>query len=66
MDPTSQTQRSLTHQRAVAESIIWVTMCSGGALVHISAAERPSFVLGQLVILGVAILVSLFELVDRV
>jgi len=47
---------------AHAEDTIYVSMCSGGAMVKISAAEQPQFILGQLTILGVAIVVTLLEL----
>jgi hypothetical protein len=45
------------------EDLIYISICSGGAMIKISAAERPQFILGQLVILGVATLVlTLVEL----
>jgi hypothetical protein len=45
------------------EDLIYISMCSGGPLIKISAAERANFVLGQLAILGVAIfVVTLIEL----
>jgi hypothetical protein len=50
------------HTMAHAEDTIYVSMCSGGAMVKISAAEQPQFILGQLTILGVAIVVTLLEL----
>jgi hypothetical protein len=43
-------------KRAVgAEDLIYIPICSGGPLIKISAAERPDFVLGQLIVLGVAL-----------
>jgi hypothetical protein len=45
-----------------AEDTIYTSMCSGGAMVKVSAAERAQFILGQLTTLGVAIAVSLLEL----
>jgi hypothetical protein len=46
-----------------AEDLIYIPICSGGPLIKISAAERPYFVLGQVIILGVAIFaVTLVEL----
>ena len=53
-----------TRQSAVCgEDIIYISMCSGGVIIKISAAERPNFVLGQLIIFGVAIfVVTLVEL----
>jgi hypothetical protein len=45
-----------------AEDTIYTSMCSGGAMVKVRAAEQPQFILGQLTILGVAIAVSLLEL----
>ena len=44
------------------EDTIYISMCSGGATVKISTAEQPLFVLGQLGILGIAIVVMLVEL----
>ena len=45
------------------EDVIYISICSGGAIIKISAAERPNFVLGQLIIFGVAIFgVTLVEL----
>ena len=51
-------------QSAVCEEdLIYISICSGGAIIKISAAERPNFVLGQIIILGVAIfVVTLVEL----
>jgi hypothetical protein len=46
------------------DDLIYISICSGGAIINISAAERPNFVLGQLAILGVAIfVVTLVELI---
>jgi hypothetical protein len=39
------------------EDLIYISICSGGALIKISAAEYPNFVLGQVTIFGVAIFV---------
>jgi hypothetical protein len=45
------------------EDLIYISICSGDAMIKISSAERPNFVLGQLTILGVAIfVVTLVEL----
>jgi len=52
------------HHDAAVEDTIYISMCSGGAIVKISVAERPQFILGQLTILGVAIVVALLELGD--
>jgi hypothetical protein len=52
-------QHTMAH---AAEDTIYISMCSGGAIVKISAAEQPQFILGQLTILGVAIVVTLLEL----
>ena len=51
-------------QSAVCEEdLIYISISSGGAIIKISAAERPNFVLGQLIIFGVAIfVVTLVEL----
>jgi hypothetical protein len=51
-----------SHYGASADDIIYISMCSGGATVKISPAEQPQFVLGQLTILGIAIVVMLVEL----
>ena len=49
---------SPTRQSAVCgEDLIYISMCSGGAIIKISAAERPKFILGQLIVFGVAIFV---------
>ena len=55
---------SPARQSAVCEEdLIYISICSGGAIIKISAAERPNFVLGQLIIFGVAIfVVTLVEL----
>ncbi|OLB78940.1 MAG: hypothetical protein AUI16_02500 [Alphaproteobacteria bacterium 13_2_20CM_2_64_7] len=46
------------HQTAVCgEDLIYVSICSGGAIIKISAVERSKFVLGQLIICGIAIFV---------
>ena len=50
------------HHGAAGEDTIYISMCSGGAIVKISVAERPQYILGQLTILGVAIIVTLLEL----
>jgi hypothetical protein len=44
------------------EDLIYISMCSGGAIIKISAAERPNFVLGQLIIVGAMFVVTLVEL----
>ena len=43
--------------RVCGEDLIYIATCSGGAIIKISAAERPKFILGQLIIFGVAIFV---------
>jgi hypothetical protein len=45
-----------------AEDTIYISMCSGGAMVKVNAAERPQFILGQIIILGVAMVVTLVKL----
>jgi hypothetical protein len=35
--------------------LIYISICSGGVIIKISAAERANFILGQLIIFGVAI-----------
>jgi hypothetical protein len=51
-------------QSAVCEEdLIYISIWSGDAIIKISAADRPNFVLGQLIIFGVAIfVVTLVEL----
>jgi hypothetical protein len=39
------------------EDLIYIGTCSGGAIIKISAAERPKFILRQLIIFGAAIFV---------
>jgi hypothetical protein len=55
------------HKSAVCgEDLIYISICSRGAIIKISAVERPNFVLGQLTIFGVAIfIVTLVELIRR-
>ena len=57
MDQRIQPRRSPAPQSAAAEDIIYISMCSGGVMIKISAAEQPQFILGQLIVFGVAILV---------
>src|SRR5262249_32991311 len=49
-------------QSAVRGDLFYISMCSGGAIIKISAAERPNFVLGQLIIVGAMFVVTLAEL----
>jgi hypothetical protein len=52
--------------KVCAEDLIYISICSGGPLIKISAAERPNFILGQLTVFGVAIFVgTLIELTLR-
>jgi hypothetical protein len=45
------------------DDLIYISICSGGAIIKMSAAERPSFVLGQLTVFGIAIfIVTLVQL----
>jgi hypothetical protein len=44
------------------EDLIYISICSGGAIIKISAAERPNFALGQLIIVGAMFVVTLVEL----
>ena len=44
------------------EDLIYIPICSGGAIIKISAAELPKFVLGQVIILGAIFVVTLVEL----
>ena len=62
MDERIQPRRSPAHQSAAAEDVIYISTCSGGAMVKISADEWPQFILGQSIILGVAILFLTVEL----
>jgi hypothetical protein len=55
-------QRSPARQSAAADDIIYVWICSGSAVVRISATERPGFVLGQLIVVGIAIFATLVQL----
>jgi len=47
---------------AAGDDTVYISMCSGGVIVKISVAERPRFILGQLTMLGGAIVVTLLEL----
>jgi hypothetical protein len=50
-------------QSAVCEEdLIYISICSGGAIIKISAADLPTFVLGQLIIFGAVLVVALVEL----
>jgi hypothetical protein len=50
-------------QSAVCEEdLIYISICSAGVIIKISAADRPKFVLGQLIIFGAIIVVALVEL----
>ena len=44
------------------EDLIYISICSGGAIIKISAVDRSKFVLGQLIILGAIFVVTLVEL----
>jgi hypothetical protein len=44
------------------EDVIYISVCSGGAIIKITAADRPKFVLGQLIIFGAIVVVALVEL----
>jgi hypothetical protein len=62
MDQRIDPQRSPARQNAAAEDIIYISMCSGGAAVSIGAIEQPKFVLGQLIVVGIAVFVTLVQL----
>ena len=47
---------------ACGEDVIYISICSGGAIIKISAVDRSKFVLGQLIILGAILVVTLVEL----
>ena len=52
-----------TRQSAVCgEDVFYFSMCSGGVIIKISTADRPTFVLGQLIIFGAIVVVALVEL----
>ena len=44
------------------EDVIYISICSGGAIIKISAVDQSKFVLGQLIILGAIFVVTLVEL----
>ena len=44
------------------EDVIYISICSGGPIIKISAVDRPTFVLGQLISLGAIVVVALVEL----
>jgi hypothetical protein len=62
MDERNQPHRSPTCGSAAVEDVLYILMCSGGALIKISAGERPKFILGQLIVFAIAIFVTLVEL----
>ena len=43
------------------EDVIYMSICSGGAIIKISAADRSKFVLGQLIIFDAIVVVALVE-----
>ena len=49
-------------QSAAAEDVVYISICSGGAMIKSSATERPKYILGQLIVLGAIFVVSLAEL----
>jgi hypothetical protein len=61
--PPEKNPGPLARQSAVCGGdLIYISICSGGAIIKISAAERPNFVLGQLIIVGAMFVVTLVEL----
>jgi hypothetical protein len=52
-------QHTMAH---AAEDTIYISMCSGGAMVKVNAGEQSQFIFGQIIIFGVAIVVTLVEL----
>jgi hypothetical protein len=62
MEQRIRPRRLPAHYGAAADDTIYISMCSGGAMVKMSVAEQAQFILGQLSILGVAIVVTLVEL----
>jgi hypothetical protein len=53
----------LARQSAVCEEdLIYISICSGGVIIKIGAADWPRFVLGQLIIFGAIVVVALVEL----
>jgi hypothetical protein len=55
--PEKNPARPARQSTVCGEDLIYISICSGGAIIKISAAERPKFILGQLIIFGVAIFV---------
>lgn len=64
MDQRIRPRLSPAHRSvAAAEDVIYISMCSGGVMIKISADDWSQFILGQTIILGAAISVfALFEL----
>ncbi len=62
MDQRFQAQQSLTQPRADADDIVYLSVCSGTVLV-LSAAEQPKFILGQLVVLGLSVIILMVVVV---
>jgi hypothetical protein len=63
MEQRIQPRGSPARYGAAADDTIYISMCSGGAMVIISAAEQPQFILWAT--LAVAIVVTLVELAIR-
>jgi hypothetical protein len=56
-EPQKNRAQPARQSTVCGEDLIYISICSGGAIIKISAAERPNFVLGQLIIFSVAIFV---------
>ena len=61
IDRHSQRLASACEGAPVGDFILGL-VCSGGAMIKITAAERPKFMLGQFIVLGIAMCVALVEL----
>ena len=62
MPPEKNSGPPARQMAVCGEDLIYISICSGGAIIKITAAERPNFVFGQLIILGAVFVVALVEL----
>jgi hypothetical protein len=60
--PEKNPARPARQSAVCGEDLIYISICSGGAIIKISAAQRANFILGQLIIVGEMFVVTLVEL----
>jgi hypothetical protein len=60
--PEKNPARPARQSTVCGEDLIYISICSGGAIIKIGAAQRANFILGQLIIVGAMFVVTLVEL----